>query len=126
MRRALAAAVLAVALPALCGCGSASGQVLLTSNGSGTRQTDVFDPDGPWQVDYKWDCTAAALRNRALQPGFAWDTLNADDNTLTADNPHGLAKGTSGSGTARYTMSGAYRLDITTPCDWVVQVRVQR
>jgi hypothetical protein len=126
MARRLVAGALACASLLLCGCGTSTGQLLFTSNGSGPHQSAVFDPGGPWQVDYRWDCTSAALRTRALQPGFGWDTLNADDSTLTADNPHQHAKGMKGSGTARYPMSGAYQLDITSPCDWVVQVKVQK
>jgi hypothetical protein len=126
MTRRLVAAGLAAVSLALCGCGSSTGALLLTSNGSGPHKTDTFDPQGPWQVDYKWDCTSAALRVRALQPGFAWDAYNADDATFTADTPHKQAKGMKGSGTAKYAMSGAYYLDIASPCDWVVQVRVVR
>lgn len=120
-RRLLAATLVAVALP-LWGCGTATGQLLLSSTGSGPQTTAVFDPDGPWKLTYRWDCTSAALRNRALQPGFTWDTLNADDDTLTADHPHNQAKGMKGSGTATYSMGGAFQIHVTSACDWVVQV----
>jgi hypothetical protein len=116
------AAVLAACAVLFCGCGSANDSVLLTSNGQGPTQTSGFDPNGPWVLDYKWDCSSVLLRNKSLQPGFTWNTLNRDDKTLTAENPHGQSKGVKGSGTARYSMGGAFSIDITSACDWVVQV----
>jgi len=114
--------MLAVAL-LLCGCGSGGGALLVSSSGSGPDETFVFDPQGAWSVDYKWDCTSAALRNPALQRAFSWDMLNGDDDTLVATNPHVVVKGMKGNGTLAYPMAGAYYMKITSGCDWVVQVK---
>ena len=122
MRAALLAAALA-ATGLLCGCGSGGGALLLSSSGTGPDQTYTFDPQGPWSVDYRWDCTGAALRNPSLQRAFSWDMLNGDDDTLVAQNPHVLVKGMKGSGTLAYAMGGAYYMKVTSGCDWVVQVK---
>ena len=122
-RRLGAALAAVVGAAAFCACGSGNASSLLTSNGTGPQQSAVFEPEGPWVLSYKWDCTSALQHNRSLQPGFAWDTINKDDDTLAADHPHGEAKGKQGSGTARYPMGGAFAIDVTSACDWMVEVK---
>jgi hypothetical protein len=122
-RRVLAAAIALACAALFCGCGTADDSLLLTSNGSGPQESAAFDPSGPWVLAYKWDCSSVLLRNHSLEAAFTWDTYNNDDGTLTADHPHGQAKGKKGSGTARYSMGGAFHIQITSACDWVGQVK---
>lgn len=117
-------AVVAAALVAigLSGCGTGASAVLVAINGSGPYTSATFDPTGPWTVSYRWDCSGVAARGQPVAQELSWDVYNGDDQTYAADHPHVQVKGKKGSGTVRYPMSGAYYLDVSSGCDYVIQV----
>jgi len=121
-RRASLLALLALLLPA---CGDSGAQHLLDSSNSGNADTAAFRPTGAWDLVYSWDCSAAAARHSPDANSFSFVVLNADDNTLAAQQPQTARKGKSGAGTIHYTRSGPYYVEITTVCDWRVQVLVK-
>lgn len=118
-RRAAALAALAVLLPA---CGGSNVQHLLDTSASGNADTSAFRPKGAWDLVYSWDCSSAAARHTPDASTFSFTVLNADDDTLAAQQPTTARTGRSGKGTLHYTRSGPYYVEITTVCDWRVQV----
>ncbi len=118
-RRALALAALAVLLPA---CGGSSEQHLLDDSSSGNADTATFRAQGAWDLQYSWDCSAAKARHTPDADKFSFVVLNADDNTLAAQQPQTARTGAGGKGTLHYTRSGPYYIEVTSVCDWRIQV----
>lgn len=97
-------------------------QHVLDTSGSGNADTSTFRVQAAWDLQYSWDCSGAAARHVPDAGKFSFIVLNADDNTLAAQQPQTARTGTRGSGTLHYTRSGPYYAEVTTVCDWRVQV----
>jgi len=116
----------AVALAALAGllaaCGGSAEQHLLDTSSSGNADTSTFRTQAAWDLQYSWDCSAARARHTPDADKFGFIVLNADDNTLAAQEPQTARSGKGGNGTLHYTRSGPYYVEVTTVCDWRIQV----
>ena len=122
VRRASAAAGLALLLAA---CGGSGVQHILDTSATGNGDTAPFRAQTAWDLVYSWDCSAAAARHTPDAGKFGFVVLNADDDTLAAQQPQTARTGGKGGGTIHYTRSGPYYVEVTTVCDWRVQVLVR-
>jgi hypothetical protein len=88
----------------------------------GEAKTTNFSTFGPWDLSYKWDCTAAKAQGTRIVKPFGVIVFNSDDDSTVEENPEINKTELKGSGSVRYARRGQYYLRATSSCNYRVRV----
>ena len=93
---------------------TSNSKTLLTLTGKGDRTTQKFTVQGPWSLDYAYDCS-----NAPNATNFQIFPTNTDPNVLV-NAVNEITK--TGMGGQSYTTPGSFYLLVNTQCHWSLRV----